>query len=507
MWKKLWKPAAVIVVALTLVLTWGTAYAETRTGEGPFDAMAPTGEWMDVEEGEYHWYVIHYDYDDKKEAIEPLVIKMFAEPYASVNLTVRNQAQVDEWMRDGEQPHFGCCTMVDEDENHDGKFDFAEWAGTLRESGDYYLVVEHAKNVAGPASYRFTVDGPNISFPTMEEEPIKVATPVKAQIPAQALAPVSLTGLAGSAPDYALVPTGALTELPPQKYHWYAFDFDFDEKVTEPVTVRLYAEPFGSTTLTVRNAEQAQLWKDEGEHAHFGCCTTVDVDRDLDGLSDYSVWSGSLRESGRYFIVLELAEGETMPAYYRFTISGENLAFPPSFDAAVAAAAINPQPEPPMPEAVGEAMPAASLEGTGPDFAMAPNSEWHSLDAGGYHWYKFTFDESGDRTQPAMIRFLTEPTDGAILTVRNGRQAEIWRQEGKHEHFGCCVPEEVTKKALNDDDEEEYGAGTEIVKMDYATWSADLTESGVYYLVVEHAENLSEPAFYRIDISGDGLEF
>jgi hypothetical protein len=40
---------SVVVLAVTLVLLMiGVApvYAETPSGEGPFDTMAPTGEWM-----------------------------------------------------------------------------------------------------------------------------------------------------------------------------------------------------------------------------------------------------------------------------------------------------------------------------------------------------------------------------------------------------------------------------------------------------------------------------
>jgi hypothetical protein len=412
--------------------------------------------------------------------------------------------------------------MVDKDADHDGRFDYAQWAGTLRESGDYYLVVEHAKNMAGPATYRFTVEGENISFPTMAPEPVKAmekaATPAKAEtpaeIPAQILAPVSLKGMAGSGPDFALTPTGTWTELTPGKYHWYAFDFDYDTDVTQPVTIRLYAEPQDGATLTVRNAEQAKLWEEEGEHNHFGCCTLVDVDKDGNGIADYARWSGSLRESGRYFIVAELAEGQTAPAFYRFTISGENLSFPRMDETAVAMASPENQQAPEMPQAVAapmaapaEAMPTVEMAGSGPDFAMAPTEEWQSLEAGGYHWYKFTFDQDDDWTEPVMIRLFTEPADAAILTVRNGHQAELWRQDGVHKHFGCCVPQEMTKQAVNDEGDEENGAGNETEKLPYAFWSADLTESGVYYLVVEHAKNLSEPALYRFELSGEGVTF
>jgi hypothetical protein len=149
----------------------------------------------------------------------------------------------------------------------------------------------------------------------------------------------------------------------------------------------------------------------------------------------------------------------------------------------------------------------ATLLGTGPDYAMQPTGEWTELEGGGYHWYKFIFDEDEDWTKPVTIRLYSDPLDGTIATVRNGDQAELWRQEGEHKHFGCCVRPEVTTQVKTDDEDEEDGLVSETEKLDYAIWSADLTASGVYYIVVEHAENSTEPAFYRFDIEGDGVGF
>ncbi len=35
----------------------------------------------------------------------------------------------------------------------------------------------------------------------------------------------------------------------------------------------------------------------------------------------------------------------------------------------------------------------------------------------------------------------------------------------------------------------------------------NLTESGEYYIVIEHAKNVDEPGFYRFEISGDGVAY
>ena len=346
--------AMVLVAVLVLTLLSGPPLcAEASEGEGPFDAMAPTNEWQTLNPEQYRWYVFHFDYVED-ELNKPIEIKMLTEPHDSALLTIRNQAQVDEWVRDGTHDHFGCTTMVNEDANVDGRPDFSQWAGTLRESGDYYLVVEHARGMTEPANYHFTVNGENIAFPTAEA--IVVET------------------MASAAPE----------EAP------------------------------------------------------------------------------------------ELMSPQRM---------------------AMAAPATAPEE-------------ALELLGTGPDYAMAPNGEWNELESGQYHWYKFIFDESEEWTEPLTIRFYTEPLDGAALTVRNGYQAELWRQDGTHDHLGCCTRPVLTSQVESDDEDAEEGIMIEeSEQLAHAIWSADLTESGVYYLVVEHAKDSTTPTFYRFDVLGQGFDF
>ena len=506
--RKMWKPMAVIAVALVLLLAWEVvAYAQAPTGEGPFDTMAPSGEWMQLEEGEYDWYSFHFDYDSSDEAVhEPIEIRMFAEPYASATLTVRNQDQIEQWVRDGENLHFGCCTMVDRDRNDDGFADYAEWAGTLRESGTYYIVVEHAKDVAETSFYRFDISGENLSFPSEALASTEESAPAVTEAPAEAMAPVVLPELAGTAPDYALVPTGAWTELEADGSHWYVFDYDYDKDATHPVKIRLYNEPYEDVVLTVRNTEQADLWRRDGENKHFGCCSMVDVDKNNDGLIDYSEWEGSMRNSGRYYIVVESAEGVKTPAYYRFTLTGDNLSFPRLVEetAGIVAPIGEPKPAPEpvaMAEPVMEALEPAGLMGTGPDFAMQPTLAWTQLEKGQQHWYKFTYDDDDDNARPVTIHMFADPKDATILTVRNGDQAETWRQDGENLHFGCCTP---AKGPTGDEEGDEKIDAKDLA---YAQWSANLTESGEYFIVIEHDKDVNEPGFYRFEVSGDGVAF
>ena len=357
---RVWKMVMVLGTVLVFTLiSVSPVVAEATSGDGPFDAMAPTEEWQTLDSGQYRWYVFHFDRVED-EMNHPIEIKMVAEPYNSALLTIRNQDQVDEWVREGEHLHFGCTTMVNEDADVNGKPDYQQWAGALTASGDYYLVVEHARDVSEQANYQFTINGHDITFPTLEA--------VEAE-PVASLEP-------------------------------------------EPVAMA-----------------------DEGT-----------MDENL--------------TTETFALTIEPAAA------------------------------------------------AAELMGTGPDFAMAPTGAWTELKAGEYHWYKINYDYDDDWTEPMTIELYSDPLDAAVLTVRNGHQAELWRQDGTHEHFGCCVRPEVTSQVESDDEDDEEGLMIdETEKLAEAIWSAHMTESGEYYLVVEHAKNSTEPTFYRFDIAGQGVGF
>lgn len=316
-----------------------------------------------------------------------------------------------------------------------------------------------------------------VSQPVVSVPEVPVAAP--------AVAPAEVSAeLAGTGPDFPLMPTDEWQTIESGQYQWYAFSYDFDEDYS-PVEIRMFAEPKDGAILTVRNAEQAQLWREEGKQEHIGCCTVQDLGNDEE--TEYALWSGKLYSSGTYYIVVEHAKDLTAPVAYRFEIVGdEGVSMPAELYEAVA---INPQPEPPLAMAE-EALTVGDTMGSGPDYAMTPTGQWTALESGQYHWYVFDYDFDADYG-PVEIRIYTEPKDGAILTVRNADQAQIWREEGKHEHLGCC-----TVQDLGNDEE-----------TDYALWSGKLYSSGTYYIVVEHAKSMSGPAHYMFTLEGEGVSY
>ncbi|MBV7339325.1 hypothetical protein KFU94_66130 [Chloroflexi bacterium TSY] len=456
--------------------------ATELAGSGPDHPLMPTTDWMQIHEGEYLWYAFHYDFD---EDFAPVEIRMYSEPEDGAVLTIRNAEQAEKWRADGTQEHIGCCVV--QDLGNDEETDYAVWSGDLFSSGTYYIVIEHAKHLTGPVSYRFEfAKAEGVSMPAGLYAPV-AESPPPAPIPELKMAEAALVveGV-DSGPDFPMMPTGEWMALEQSQMHWFAFDYDFDEDFAA-LEVRMYTEPEDSAILTIRNAEQAEKWRVDGTNEHIGCCTVQDLG---DEETDYAVWSGELFSSGRYYIVIEHAKNMSETAYYRFEfVASEGVSFPQGL--------IDPQRTEPVPAAepvaevaaAPEPMKLLGMNGSGPDFALVPTGEWTELGEDLYHWYAFKYDFDEDHN-PIEIRIYTNPEDGAVLTIRNAEQAEKWRVDGTHEHLGCCTVQDLG-------DEE----------TDYAVWSGTLGSSGTYYIVVEHAENMNGPVHYMFTIEGEGISY
>ena len=453
-------------------------------GSGPDYAMMPTTEWMQIGDGEYQWFAFNYGFDEDYEAVE---IRMYTEPKDGAILTIRNEEQAQSWREDGVHEHIGCCTVQAFGEGDD-ETDYAVWAGKLFSSGTYYLVVEHAKDLVEPVSYRFEfAKAEGVSMPEGLYAPVAGAPqPVPIPEPVMAEAALVVEGIE-SGPDFAMMPTGEWMALEEGQYHWYAFDYDFDEDFA-PVEIRMYTAPEDSAILTVRNEEQIQKWREDGVHEHIGCCTVQDLAGEE---TDYALWAGELFSSGRYYLVVEHAKNMAETAHYRFEFTAdEGVSFPEDLIDPHGTTTSITLPEPVVDVASAtapEAVTLRGLNGSGPDFALAPTAEWTTLGEGMYHWYAFNYDFDEDYG-PVEIRMYTAPEDGAILTVRNAEQAQKWREDGTHEHVGCCTVQDL--------------AGEET---DYALWAGELFSSGTYYLVVEHDKNVSGPVNYMFTIEGEGV--
>lgn len=353
-------------------------------------------------------------------------------------------------------------------------------------------------------------------------------------------------------PAEATAPPEGWVEIQPGEYHWYMFNYKWDEKQDKcgedehghailggmrDLEVKFYTQPAEGATLTVRNGQQAALWERDGKHEHFGAAVTRewikghDDEKEMEANKNkdekdhvhtapdakehaaYATWSGHMTESGTYYLVVEHARNVAGPVSYRIEMKGDGLSLPCAA-AAVAAPA-------PAPAAVAAPAPAAVAAAgdvaLGPDFATAPPGDWTEIDAGEYLWYAFRYDGAKKDAQPISVKLWTEPRGAAGLTVRTAAQAALWERDGKHESMGACTcqelpviyadeDEEEDKAAKDDDDKDSKPAEKDkTVKSEFGSWTGKPAERGVYYIVVEHARNVSGPVMFRIELQGDGV--
>jgi hypothetical protein len=315
-----------MLVALML-LAVQVAQGEDLSGTGPDYAMSPSAEWVSIAPGQSQWYAFKYDYDEK---YGPMEIRIEATPADAARFTVRNGSQANEWRRDGTNSCFGRCAGTTRDANKDGKPDFRTWSAHMHESGTFYIVVERAAGVTGPVSYLLKLSGDGWSL-TGAPQASAVESVASADVAAPAAAvapPVAL----GGGPDEAIpMPTGAQAWTPTQvvengQYIWYYFDYQRDRKTAtadlKPIEIKIFSDPVDVAHITIRNGEDARLWRQDGTQHSFGACSCVAEDRNKDGKADYALWKGTLAASGRYFVVVEHARNASVPATYRFEVTG-----------------------------------------------------------------------------------------------------------------------------------------------------------------------------------------
>lgn len=325
------------VVMVTVLVIAAFSSLALAGVSGPDSPMVPTDDYIPITEGELHWYAFNYDFDEDVDA--PMEVRLYADQIEDVVLTVHDQDQIDMWVRDGEKAHFGCCTVVDQDKDNDGMMDHAIWSGLLEASGTYYILVEMAEGASGPVYYRFDVAGENFSMlgdesaaamsmadgeVTTEAAPA-AAMPEPIIMTVEEKEPTTVEGLMGSSPFFALTPSTDWVALEPGTQHWYAFDYDWDDDWTIMPEIRLETTAINDVLLTLHNGQQARDWELGEDLEHFGCCTVVDEDEDDNGVMDYAIWSGGLRSSGRYYIVVDAPEYLDENVLYRFELSGEGV--------------------------------------------------------------------------------------------------------------------------------------------------------------------------------------
>lgn len=197
-------------------------------------------------------------------------------------------------------------------------------------------------------------------LPGVTEAKAAAPRPTPTPIPTQAPAP------APSTPATPLKHTDDWVQIQPGEYHWYAFKYDYDEN-NRPFEIRFHTRPWNGIELLLVDGEQVRVWQQGGKLEHFGAATPAfslaeeEVDKNAyckakptaqecaapgrgdkcePGTDDgdcflldvfqsrgYGQWAGALGASGTYYVLVRRNSRASGPAEYRFTVSGDGVAF------------------------------------------------------------------------------------------------------------------------------------------------------------------------------------
>ena len=187
-------------------------------------------------------------------------------------------------------------------------------------------------------------------------------------------APDPSTATIASSPEQPLAYTGDWGTLQPGEWKWYAFKYSFDDSDDSnqaATNLRVDADPANAVTVTLLNGEQVRAWQHGEKLEGFGAATTAmyptkirtklvdfcpshpedpvcngaanrstSVCENMRGPIDpsvdtchhkvfesrgYAAWSGLIRSSGTYYIVVRANPQAMGSVQYRLRINGDGL--------------------------------------------------------------------------------------------------------------------------------------------------------------------------------------
>ena len=373
------------------------------------------------------------------------------------------------WQKTGDNVCTGCGTAdpVAKGDLH--------WDGAFNIEGQYCVTVKHNRSRAEAAYYKAEIKGEGVSFPApmpAAEEP--AARAMAAPAPAAAPPAAESHSMAGTGPDFALVP-GNWTELGFNETHWYVFNVD---DPAADVSIELFIDGEAeSADFLVRMPDDVQVWRDTGQNPCIGCGT-----EDTFVKGDKS-WRGVFNTKGLVWVTVHQTRQGDSPVYYRLVVSGKKVTFP-AMAAPIAAA-------PPAEEVAVRVMAAPAAEAAaapevmamdGPDTAMRPDGEWHPISGGETHWYKLPIKKN----KPIEISIFGSPSDVASFTIRTAADVDVWRRTGENPCVGC-------------------GTVNTVAKGDFF-WAGQFNQDGDIWIVVGHLNRRDgAQGHYRIAVAGSGV--
>lgn len=321
---------AIVLFAISLGETVLAADDIGGPGAEASSATSPSSNWVQLSNGEKHWYFFKDEGDNTN-----IEVRMEVIPGDRAIFEVWTSEQLRKWYSGEEFSPVGAGTK--NKHLNDDLF----WTGNFVSSDVYYVIVV-SRNF-GPSNYKLTISGEDVSFPQVldkqlinadvegEELALEIEDAIDPVLdagvdPAQLISDQNISGAdaaasvesPGSHADRPLAPLGKWTEIKQGETHWYSFRDEGDDSNIEAA---LNASPDNGATFEVWTPGQLRQWQDGDQFSPVGAGAKNQFKKaDL-------FWSGSFVRSGNYFIVVRHSGLVVGSTYYNLIVTGDDVSY------------------------------------------------------------------------------------------------------------------------------------------------------------------------------------
>jgi hypothetical protein len=331
--------SALAMIAVLSLMGPAAALADTPTGSGPSDALAPTNTMQHLNVGQERWYAFHSDGADRQNKPSQVFIMMKAQPDGGARFNIwsteRMLARQVSSDPNKDAPPVGEGTRVPFKDGDDTLYRYngaLVWGAGFMQPVTYYIQVQQTGSQ--PADYQLTVTGDAVTFPTATQNanlaantnsvPAASANNAPLTLPATGNQAAPQESPAGSSLDAAMSANGRLMSVRPGQQQWY--------KISAPGTSDSEAHPYvladlktlsgGGARFTVWTAERlheraisSNPDKDAPALGVGSVETYKDGDTTLTRNGGDLIWRGDAKHAVTYYILVEPTGSQ--PAQYQ----------------------------------------------------------------------------------------------------------------------------------------------------------------------------------------------
>lgn len=331
--------SALALIAVLCLMGPAAALADTPTGTGPSDALAPTNTMQHLNVGQERWYAFHTDGADRQNNPSQVFVMLNAQPNGSARFNIwsteRMLARQVSSDPNKDAPPVGEGTQVSFKDGDNTLYRYngaLVWGAGFMHPATYYIQVQQTGSQ--PADYQLSVTGDAVTFPTATQNVQLAANTNPAPAASASKAPLTLPATgnqaspqespSGSSLETAMSANGRLMNIRPGQQQWYKISVpgNSDTDLHPYVLTDLKTLSGGGARFTVWTAERlrertvASNPDKDAPPLGVGVVETYkDGDTTLTRNSGDLIWRGDARNATTYYILVEPTGSQ--PAQYQ----------------------------------------------------------------------------------------------------------------------------------------------------------------------------------------------